>query len=143
MSDTNNEESQLLDDDVLPEEYPPEQPYGVNERLTAAEEQIDEPLADRVKRERPDSLSPGRDTEVGRLVAPGGDEGLDLEDQEVASEIARQPRRDQLDPGDLGAGDSTLRDTATERGDVMSAEEAAMHVTDEPPMGDGDGYLED
>src|SRR3954469_15207058 len=142
MADTNNEESQLLDDDVVPEEFPPEQPYGVNERLTAEEEQVGESLEDRVKRERPDHL--GQDVgRVGTLVAPGGEGTGDYEGDEVAEEIAPQARRDQLDPGDLGFGDSTLRDVTQEKEGVMPAEEAAMHLTEPPPMGDGDGYLEE
>lgn len=143
MADTNNEESQLLDDDVIPEEFPPEQPYAVNDPLTPNEEQGDESLADRVKRERPDHL--GTDEgRVGTLVAPDGDEtGIDTEATQVASEVEPQMRRDQLDPDDLGPGDATTRDVTQEKEGVISAEEAAMHTTDPPPMGDGDGYVED
>lgn len=141
MPDENNEVSQELDEDVLPEEYPPEQPYGVNERLTPEEEQMGESLEDRVKRERPDHL--GSDVgRVGRLVAPGGDGGVDDEATEIADEIAPSMRRDQLDAGDPGFG-GELRDFAAEREEVIPAEEAAMHLTDPPPMGDGDGYVED
>src|SRR3954467_15186571 len=114
MSDVNPDASVDLDEDALPEEYPPEQPYGVNERLTAAEEAVGESLEDRVKRERPDNL--GQDEgRVGRLVAPGGEGTGDYEGDEVAEEIAPQARRDQLDPGDLGFGDSTLRDVTQEK----------------------------
>src|SRR3954467_3796096 len=96
MSEVNPDASVDLDEDALPEEYPPEQPYGVNERLTAAEEAVGESLEDRVKRERPDNL--GQDEgRVGRLVAPGGDQGADVEDAEVAEEIRPGIRRDQLD----------------------------------------------
>lgn len=141
MSDINPDASVDLDDDELPEEYPPEQPYGVNERLTAEEEQVGESLEDRVKRERPDHL--GEDVgRVGRLVAPGGEGTADTEADEVAEEIAPRVRRDQLDAGDPGFGGELL-DTAQEREDVIPAEEAAMHLTDEPPMGDGDGYLDE
>lgn len=143
MADTNNEESQLLDDDVIPEEFPPEQPYAVNDPLTPEEEQVGESLADRVKRERPDRL--GTDEgRVGTLVSPDGDEtGIDAEGTEVASEIEPQMRRDQLGSGDVGSGDSTLRDVTQEKEGVISAEEAAMHTTDPPPMGDGDGYVDE
>lgn len=133
-----SDESELLDDDVVPEEYPPEQPYGVNERLTPEEEQMGESFEDRTRRERPDHL--GEDVgRVGTLVAPGGDEGLDTEADEVASEIAPRLRRDQLDPGDPTAGDYMTQD----KEEVMSAEEAAMHLADAPPMGDGDGYIDE
>lgn len=138
-----SDQADLLDDDVVPEEYPPEQPYGVNERLTPEEEQMGETLERRVKRERPDHL--GQDVgKVGTLVAPGGDEtGIDDEADEIATEIPPQPRRDRLDVGDESAGDPTLRDVSQEKEGVISAEEAAMHLTDPPPMGDGDGYVED
>jgi hypothetical protein len=147
MSDTNNEESQLLDDDVVPQEYPPDQPLGVNERLTAAEEQIDEPLADRVAREVPDELameeSAGDYRQVGALVDAGDEYNLDLEADMVASEILPEGSIEQLDVDDIASGDDTLRDMTQEREGVIPAEEAAMHLTDPPPMGDGDGYLED
>jgi hypothetical protein len=142
MSDSNDDEdlSEELDEDVLPEEYPPEQPYGVNERLTPAEEQVPEPLWRTAKRERPDRLSEdvGR---VGTLVSPGGDEtGLDEEADEVASEVPPRARRDQLDPGSFGFG-VEVREFAADREEVIPAEEAAMHLTEDPPMDDDDGYV--
>ena len=41
--------------------------------------------------------------------------------------------------------DTTAEEVAQDSGDDvgLSAEEAAMHITDAPPMGDGDGYLEE
>jgi hypothetical protein len=140
MSEFNPDASVDLDDDELPEEYPPEQPYAVNERLTPNEEQAGETLDERRKRERPDRL--GTDEgRVGRLVAPGGDEtGIDAEPDEVAYEIENPVRRDQLDAGDPGFG-GELRDTAQDREEVIAAEEAAMHLTDDPPMDDDDGYV--
>lgn len=126
MADDDNEQSEGLDDDVVPEEFPPEQPYGVDERLTAAEEQVDEPLADRRERDRPDTL--GADVgRVGTLVDEGGP---DTEADMVAEEI---------DPGSPTADEDMTQDDE----EVLPAEEAAMHLTDAPPMGDGDGYLED
>jgi len=50
------------------------------------------------------------------------------EPDEVAFEVPLALRRDPSDP--------------TDREEVISAEEAAMHLTEEPPM-DDDGYLED
>ena len=138
MSDVNPDASVDLDDDTIPEEYPPEQPYGVNERLTAAEEAVGESLEDRVKRERPDNL--GRDVgRVGTLVEPGGEGGPDVEADAVASEVDAGWRRDQLDPDDPVTAEQSTQD----KEEVMPAEEAAMHLTDAPPMGDGDGYLDD
>ena len=147
MSDFNNEESQLLDDDVLPEEFPPDRPLGVNERLTPEEEQVGESLADRVAREEPDPLAQVLDEEaeapeVGTLVRPGGDEGLDVEGDEVAVAVLGEDLG-ALSEDDLVSGNADLRDVAQERMHTAPAEEAAMHLTDDPPMGDGDGYLED
>lgn len=133
MSDTN--ESELLDDDVVPEEYPPEQPYGVNERLTAGEEQVGESLEDRVRRERPDNLG----SDVGRVGQLVDDGGADVEADLVAEEVAPGMRRDQMDPGDPSAGEWMAQD----KEEVIPAEEAAMHITEDPPMGDGDGYVDD
>lgn len=76
--------------------------YGV----TAGEQRTDEPIAERVYREEPDVSEDGA-SEVGRLVAP--DEGhlyLDEEKDEVA-----------LD---------------SEEDAALSAEESAMHITENP-----------
>lgn len=141
MPDERNEQSQELDEDVLPEEYPPEQPYGVNERLTAHEEQVGESFEERTWRERPDHLG-SDEGRVGTLVAPGGEGSADDVAEEVAEEIAARARHDQLDAGDPGLG-GELRDFAAEREEVIPAEEAAMHLTDPPPLDDEDGYVED
>lgn len=65
----------------------------------------------------PDDGPRGADGGIGRLVQPESElDEVDVTAEEVA-----------FDSGD---------DTG------LSAEEAAMHITDAPPMGDGDGYLE-
>jgi hypothetical protein len=138
MPDENNETSQLVDDDVVPEEYPPEQPYGVNERLTAAEEQGGESFDDRTRRTRPDRLG-SDEGRVGQLIDLTDEDGVDVEPDAVAREASTAWRRDQLDPGDPSAG----RDMTQDREEVIPAEEAAMHLTAEPPMGDGDGYIDE
>src|SRR5436190_8555691 len=98
MADIDNNQSELLDDEVVPEEFPPEQPYGVNERLTPRDEQGGDSYDERSRRERPDRL--GEDVgRVGAIVAPGGDEDIDDEADEVASEVDRGLRRDQMDSG--------------------------------------------
>ena len=138
MADENNETSQLLDDDVVPEEFPPEQPYGVNERLTPREEQGGESVDERRRRERPDHLGtdPGR---VGQLIDLTDEDGVDAEPDAVAEEVAPGWRRDQLDPGDPVLSSDMTQD----KEEVIPAEEAAMHLTSPPPMGDGDGYIEE
>lgn len=136
--------SELLDDDKLPAEYPPEKPLGVDEEgLTVRGQQTDEPLEERVQREEPEvfAAAGGHDEPVATLVAPGGDEGVDLTKESVASEAAPGPDPGDLDAGDIASGDTTTSDGATERVETRTAEEEAMHLTEDPPMGDGDGYV--
>lgn len=86
-----------------PRDYPvAAEDYGI----TGEEGRTQEPLAERVLREEPDVMD-GLDDSVGRLVEPDqGVAGLDDEATSIASDSA---------------------DT-----DGLSAEEAAMHVTDAP-----------
>lgn len=137
--------SELTDDDKLAAEYPPDEPLGVEEYGTTAREQVvPESLEERVAREEPDPLLGGDadpDLDVGTLVDPDQGVGPDVTAESVASELESDDLGT-LDPDDPVAGDPTTRDVAQERGGVEAAEEAAMHLTDPPPMGDGDGYLE-
>ena len=132
MTDARDDQdvSEALDDDKLPGDYPPEQPLGVDEYgVTAAEELVDEPLEERVRREVPEQAR-ADDRGIGSIVEP--DEGGSPDDEpDAVAELAVEDF------------DSTLEDVAQERVDAPPAEEAAMHLTDPPPMGDGDGYLED
>ena len=77
---------------------------------TSREERPDEPLADRVLREQPETAGAGRGAggqPVGRLVQPdGGMVDMDHEATEIAME--------------------------TEDDGGLAAEEAAMHITDSP-----------
>jgi hypothetical protein len=117
------------------EQFPPTHLRGVNAYgLTAAEERISEPLEERETREEPDPLvdeldgdgppdergwnDPELGGSVGRLVGPGAeDDGLDEPDVEP----------------DAVAWEGT--------GDDLTAEEMAMHVTEDPPDGEPhDGY---
>lgn len=137
--------SELLDDDKLPAEYPPDEPSGVLEdELTVRGQQTDEPLEERVGREEPDvpaAASPDDDP-VAPLVEPEAGEGDDLTKEAVAHTVDSGPASQDLDAGDIASGDSTTRDVATERTEKRTAEESAVHLTDDPPMGDGDGYVE-
>ncbi len=91
MSDARDERSEVLDDDRLPEEYPPERPLAVDDYgVTGAEQATPEPLEEYVAREVPHVTT-----------------------VDVARERAPRP-----------------------------AEEAAMGLTGEPPLGPDDGYLE-
>ena len=77
-----------------------------------------------------DEEQPEAESELGTLVDPGDEAGFDAE----ADAVAYEGRR--ADPAGV---DRAPQD----QGEVQPAEEAAMHLTEAPPMGDGDGYLED
>jgi hypothetical protein len=128
-------EGDVVVGDEAPEQFPPTHLRGVNAYgLTAAEERVGEPLDERETRELPDPLvdeldgdaapderrwnDPELGERVGRLVDPGAeDDGLDEPDVE----------------SDAVAWEGT--------GDDLTAEESAMHVTEDPPDGDPhDGY---
>lgn len=115
-----------LDDDKLGGSYPPDEPLGVDQYgTTHAEEEVDEPLEERLAREEPD-VAVLDDPEVV-LVAP--DEGMGPDDE--AQAVARAlPHAD----GDPDRGDDTS-DTAAELGGEVSAEEAAVHVEGDPGEG--------
>jgi hypothetical protein len=52
MSTSDDDVSELLDEDALPPEYPPDRPLGANQYgTTPQEERIDEPLEERTRRE--------------------------------------------------------------------------------------------
>lgn len=139
-SGTTSEEdlSEVLDEDKLGGDFPPDEPVGVFEYgVTPQEERVDEPIAERVLREEPDfdelaeGELPGEADLVGRLVAP--DEGVhdDVEGTEVASAVGRISTHD-LPVGDVGTGDTTTYDVATELDSDLSAEEAAIHIREAP-----------
>jgi hypothetical protein len=137
MSDP-QDRSEEVDEEVVGDgEYPPERPVGVGERLTGAEEQVGETARRRDAREEPEASGSGDGGEeeegVGPLVAPGDEEGVDDEAQEVAVEAQVT--------ADEGAGWTDW--TTQDREEVVPAEEAAMHLTADPPMGDGDGYVDE
>ena len=122
--------SELTDDDKLDGlEFPPERPLGVEDQGVNDGQ---DSLVERMAREVPDDLESAleEDQHLGTLVAPGGDGGLDLEADAVAMEVG-----DDHDP--LGL-DTSVQDLE----EVRPAEEEAMHITDAPPMGDGDGYVD-
>lgn len=130
MAQTDRDDATFADDDNLTglTEFPPEEPLAVDERLTPVEEQAGERFERRVAhREDHDDDRPEPDR-VGTLVAPGGGLGFDDEGDEVAMETR--------------GADPTLWETALELEGTVPAEEAAMHLTEPPPMDDSDGYLD-
>ncbi|MGC5341766.1 DUF5709 domain-containing protein [Streptomyces sp. DT24] len=119
-------------DDTMEEGYsPPERPLGVEKYGTTGEEQQEgESLDQRLAQETPE------------VRAPEGDGTGDLPDGEgepVDDEIAGEDRAGRLapldDPGQRRDIDVVARDVGIDGG-AASAEEAAVHVTDE---GAGDG----
>ncbi len=117
------------------EQYPPTHLSGVNAYgITAGEQRTGEPIEERTSRDERDDLAdeldddrapdertwndPDLGSSVGRLIAPGAnDDGLDEPDDEP----------------DAVAWEGT--------GDDLTAEETAMHVTEDPPDGQPhDGY---
>jgi hypothetical protein len=137
--------SELLDDDKLPEEYPPDRPLGVEDPDVIPDHlALGDTVAERAAREEPDTLGPpaGDGGHVGHLVEPDQGMGPDVEADAVAS-LAEEELDGALAEDDIVGGDPTTRDVATERYEDESAEEAAMHLTDPPPMHDSDGYVDD
>lgn len=118
--------SELTDDDKLDGmEYPPERPLGVTDRTV---DDGQDSVVERMEREEPEDLV--EEEHLGTLVAPDGDGGLDLEADAVALEADSGP-----DPLGLDRSTQDLEE-------VRPAEEEAMHITEAPPMGDGDGYID-
>jgi hypothetical protein len=129
MTDAHDDGAEQVDEEVIDGEYPPERSLGVDERLTAGEEQVGETARRRSAREEPERPSRGDPELVGQLIAPGDEEGADDEAQEIALEAEL----------DEGYGDWSTQDLE----EVVPAEEAAMHLTADPPMEDSDGYVDE
>lgn len=121
--------SESLDDDKLEGgQYPPDRPLGAEDRgVTDVEDSLDE----RRRREIPEAATGGDRAEVGQLIDGADEAGVDAEADAVAMEA-----RDEHDQFGLHTAAQDLEE-------VRPAEEAAVHLTEEPPMGDGDGYLDD
>ncbi|MFE5406062.1 DUF5709 domain-containing protein [Streptomyces sp. NPDC056580] len=118
-------------DDILDEGYsPPERPLGVTKHgTTAAEQHEGETLGERLRQEVPDVQPPAGD---GTGDLPGGEgEPVDPE--------AGDARAGRLVAPDEGAHtDATKEEVATDvgiDGGAAGAEEAAVHVVEEPEGG--------
>ena len=106
---------EILDDDRLSDDYPPEQPLGVEKRgTTPRESQTSEPFDERIQRSRPEQPLVD-DSGTGRLVSP--DEGVrpDDEAQALARSVDRVPA-DDIPVGQRAAADRTVHETPLERG---------------------------
>lgn len=129
VSNTEHNLSELTDDDKLGgEQYPPDRPLGAEDR---GMDDSQDSVVERMRRENPDRWQARDRGEVGHLVDQADESGVDDETDAVATEA--RDERDRLD-----------RDVAPQDlEEIDPAEEAAVHRTDDPPMGDGDGYVED
>jgi hypothetical protein len=166
MSDTQDPQdiAEALDSDKLPggddpdvePEYPLDEPLGVEEYgLTSAEESIDEPLEERVARETPDPLVQALEDEAAAV----GDGDPDEERLDPGAATDGAPSLDVLDEADLSAEpgpavgrlveadadedglpllDEEPESVGTAAPDQLdlSAEELAMHLTDDPAAGE-------
>jgi hypothetical protein len=137
--------------------YPPDHPLGVREYgTTAAEERVDEPLDERLRRESPDPLDAIDEPDVDELVAIeaeeliGEEQDYDEDEIDVDDQIARERSVGRL----IGPGaDDDAVDLVDEEADAvassvyeddLSAEEDAVHLTADPPFGEpGDGYIDE
>jgi hypothetical protein len=127
---SDDDRSEAVDTDKLSDEYPPDEllasdDYGV----TSAEQRFDEPLDERVRRERPEASGPdAADARSERVVQPVDQGGPDEED--LVAEAVEDPDVRDRPPDDEVTGDETTRDVATERV-PPPAEEVALHVEEE------------
>ena len=128
MANTDDENlSELLDDDKFDGmQVPPDRPLGITDREVDRDE---DSVADRRRREIPDRLPRDHSDDVGTLIDPTPD--LDDESDAVASAVG-------IDRDRLGR-DLSIQDLE----EVQPAEEAAMHLTEDPPFDADDGYIED
>jgi hypothetical protein len=106
-----------LDDDKLPPELAPDEPYGVDRYgTTAAEERWDQPIDERVAAEVPDDLALAEDERARGFDLLEPDEGARPDTEAAAVAQLVEPELD---------------DTALEREGVRPAEEAAMQIIDD------------
>ncbi len=159
------------DDPDIEPDYPADELMGADEYgITAAEERVDEPLDEREDRELPDPLAAELDAEVALEDSERDPTSLEADldrverqlDEDVQDLVdAQEPlsASDFVEDGDEPVGriiESGTDEDVTDFIDVeadsvgestpaddLSAEEEAMHVTADPPMGrPGGGYVD-
>jgi hypothetical protein len=172
------DQAEALDPDVLAEDaaayddperdYPPEHLLGARTYgTTPAEERVDEPLDERLRRDEtgtfeemvepaPEDLLAIEEEDFRfdeDLAEPPGDEDFDEDlDDDLDAEIARErPIGRLIGPG--GEDDAfdfeddeadAVAWRADDDDDDLSAEEEAVHLTVDPPYGEpGDGYIDE
>lgn len=131
MAPSDDDRSELLDDDTLSAEYPPDRPMGVQEYgTTPQEERVDEPIEERARREQ-------RDTDAGddRPVVLfdetedgfGAGEG---DDDETGDAILGEAGEAAWSGDDSGPGLGPPPGSLASDRVPLSAEEAAVHMVD-------------
>jgi hypothetical protein len=130
-----------FDDELLPGEYPPDEPLAAeDEGVTGVEQLGGESFIEREERTEPEVWEgrEGREGEAGarddsgvELVAD--DAGVPDDEKDLVAERAGSGAEDEQQPrspDDDFSGDETTRDVATE-GTTPAAEDAAVHLVDE------------
>jgi hypothetical protein len=131
MAPDEQDRAESTDDDEFTGDtgdYPPEQTLGAEDYgVTGAEQQWDEPLEERIRREEPERRP--QDDDPVELIADDHGMLIDEEAGDVAEALRLHPGRIPEDNG--STGDSTLRDYAAEHEAPQPAEEAAIHIIEE------------
>lgn len=124
-------------DSVLDEGYsPPERPLEVDRTgTTASEQRRGETLDQRLAEELPDSPGPDEGAADGIGDAPGA-EGEPVDPQAGRARSGRLIGSDEGVPRAPGELDDLTATEAGIAGGAASAEEAAMHTTEDPETGD-------
>lgn len=132
---SDDDRSELLDDDTLAPEYPPDRPLGADEYgTTHQEERVDEPLEERVRR---DQSPPTRADEPVLLLDETGDgpEESDLDEGETGSSVLGEVGDAEWAGDDAGPALGPPPSVSAADRVPLSAEEAAVHVRDEDERG--------
>lgn len=131
--------AEALDDEELPDEYPPEHPLAVDDLgVTELEELGGESVADRDARTEPEVWESRQAPEPQDTPVLEGEPEPGTVDEEKDLVAPPPPEDDPgpLDPEDDFTGDETTRDVATERSPAP-AEEAAVRIDDDAPGATG------
>ena len=131
MATSDDDVSELLDEDALPAEFPLDRPIGVDQYgTTPQEERVDEPLEERILREEPEERPGDRPV----LLLDETEDGLGAAEDIDAGETGDAML------GELGdaawAGDDTGPGLGTPPSGFpadrvpLAAEEAAVHIVD-------------
>jgi hypothetical protein len=132
MAPSDDDRSELLDDDALSAEYPPERPLGVNQYgTTAQEERVDEPLDERRRREQRGGGDADDPVLLMDETADGDSGGLsDLDAGETGDTILGETGEGSWGGDDAGPGLGPPPGELASDRVPLAAEESAVHVVD-------------